>query len=316
MPGFASGAAQGAQTGAMFGPWGAAIGAVAGGVLGSAEGDNGLRDRQQAQESIAQESLRMQHLLATHGVRWRVEDARAAGIHPAAALGMQPAQISGAQLNFSEGGSSNDWIGRAGHSISRAVEVTRTQDERDQTKVLATLAVERAGLENDLLRSRIAREQRDQVGPPMVDPANPGVRMFGTNDANRISEKPLERISSAPGAAHQEAGAVNDLGFSRTPTGWAIVPSKDFKDRGEDQLVPEVAWAIRNHLLPTISPKRYGYPPPETWLPEGATGWKFDRLKQEWQPEYPRRAVPHRTKITDGRQRQKDGMTSLFHGAP
>lgn len=287
MPGFIPGATQGAAAGAQFGPWGAAAGAVLGGVLGSAEGDNGARDRMQRQEAFAQQQFRFQEDLATQGVRWRVNDARLAGIHPSLALGMQPFNASPVALNFdSPAANDTSWLANAGHSISRAVDATRTADERAQARTLASLAVERAGLQNDLLRSQIARLQADQVGPPMADPANPGVRLFGTSDASRIQEEPLKRLAAAEGRPHLEAGAVTDMGFSRTPTGYAVVPSKDWKDRGEDQFLPEVTWAIRNHLLPSISPSRYGMPPPETWLPEGASRWRFDRLKQEWQPVF------------------------------
>lgn len=286
MPGFIGGATQGAAMGAPFGPFGMAAGAALGGILGSAEGDGGARDRMQAQHDTARDQLTFQQNLATHGVRWRVEDARLAGIHPSLALGMQPGSAGGVALNFDSGEDRNGWLAGAGHSISRAVDATRTSEERGFARTLAALSVERAGLQNDLLRSQIARLQLDQVGPAMADPADPGVRMFGTSDASRILEKPLERAAGAPGAPHQEAGAVTDMGFTRTKTGWAVVPSKDWKDRGEDQLVPEVTWAIRNHLLPTLSPSRYGMPPPETWLPEGASRWRFDRVKQEWQPVF------------------------------
>lgn len=37
----------------------------------------------------------LQREFAQHGIRWRVEDARAAGLHPLAALGMQPVQGGG-----------------------------------------------------------------------------------------------------------------------------------------------------------------------------------------------------------------------------
>lgn len=242
------------------------------------------------QMDLARDQLAFQNDLAHHGVRYRVDDARRAGIHPGLALGMQPFNPTPVNVSGSSGGNFAQSFANAGHSFSRAIDSTRTQAERDHARTMAALQLENAGLQNDYIRSQIARLQRDQVGPPMVDPANPGVRMFGTSDASGlIKEEPMQRQAAAPDRPHQEAGAVTDLGFSRTPTGWAIVPSKDWKDRGEDQLVPEATWAIRNHLLPTLSPSRYGMPPPESWLPEGAE-WRFDRLKQEWQARFTNRA--------------------------
>lgn len=278
------GASSGASLGSVAGPWGAAAGAVLGGVLGGSQGDGGSRDARQAQEAVANESLRLQREFATHGIRWRVSDAKAAGIHPALALGAPMSPPGGATLMFSDSPSAGELSMDFGQNIGRAIDSTRTQEERIGSRMEA-LALDRAELQNELLRSQIAQINQ-QSSPPSPDPANPGVRLFGTTDGSLIKEEPMTRMAGDPGKPHQEAASVTDFGFSRTPTGYAVVPSKDWKDRGEDQLVPEVTWAIRNHLMPTISPSRYGYPPPETWLPEGATRWKFDRVKQEWQPVY------------------------------
>lgn len=270
-------------------------------------GDKGLRDRQQAAHDTARDSLTFQQNLATHGVRWRVEDVKAAMIHPAVALGMQPGSASGASLGFAEV-PAQEWLGKSGHSIQRAAQATSTSEERAYNKALATLSLERAGLQNDLLRSQIARLQADQVGPPMVDPANPGVRQFGTSDVPSVTERPLERTAGARGASHQEPGSITELGFARTPTGFAPVPSKDVKERIEDNLVPEMMWAYRNNLLPNVGA---GYPPPETWLPKGAVSWRWSHAKQEWQPEY-----RSRREIERHYPRQGGRGPSLWTGAP
>lgn len=242
--------------------------------------DGGRRDAQASHEALQRE-------FAQNGIKWRVDDARSAGIHPGLALGAQLAGPSSFVFEGNNRPSIGASLSKVGHSIQRSVDASSTAVERAHSRTMAALSVENAGLQNQMLRSQIARLNSSQVGPPMADPANPGVRTFGTSDAHGlIKEEPLARIAGAPGSPHQEAGSVTDLGFSRTATGFAVVPSKDWKDRGEDQFMPEVTWAIRNHLLPSLSPSRYGMPPPESWLPEGADGWRFDRLKQEWQPRF------------------------------
>lgn len=294
MPGFIPGAMQGASAGSMFGPWGAAIGAVAGGVLGSAEGDNGARDAQQAREAFAErqyrEQFEFQNKLAREGVRWRVEDAKLAGIHPALALGMQPFNASPISLDYGQqdrSGSDLSWLGAAGHNVARSMHSTRTDEERRTAEAVSNLALERAGLQNELLRAQILSERsrlrRDQVGPGNPDPANPGVRTFGTPDA-LIEEKPLERSAAFVGRPYQEAGAVGELGFSKTPTGYAPVMSKDFKERAEDDAFSEIAWHVRNRAPQTFGFDATGLPPPETWLPPGAVRWVWHPIKQEWQP--------------------------------
>lgn len=312
MPGFASGAMSGAAAGSAAGPWGALVGGIAGGILGSAEGDNGARDRQLQQELFAEKQFKFQEELAHNGVRYRVEDAKRAMIHPAAALGMQPFNPSPVSLNFGESHQpDNSWMAQAGHNMTRAAAATMTASEREQNTALASLAMERAGLENDLLRARIRKEQ---IGPPMVDPSDPGVRTFGTSDA-RIVEKPLERIAGFVGRGQAEAGVVTDYGYSKTDSGYAIVPSKDWKDRGEDQLAPEFGWAMRNVVRNTYSPK----PPPDSFLPDGAIGWRFNVYMQEFQPVFPK--VQYKGRIGDSysapaSRRRSSPPPSLWTGAP
>lgn len=309
MHGAASGAMSGAMAGASFGPIGAAIGGIGGALLGGSAGDGGSRDARQAQEAQEMRQMRWQEDLAKHGVRWRVEDARRAGIHPAAALGMQPFSSSGYASTFTPEGNDNvDFLAAAGHDISRAVHATQTQTERTESKVLAALAVERAGLQNDLLRAQIAKLSLGQVGPPMVDPANPGVRNFGTSDAGRITEEAMTRTTAAPGSPHQEAGAVTSLGFLKTPSGYQPVPSKDAKERMEDMIVPEMAWGWSQYGTANLG---MGVPPPETWLPKGAVTWRWSHFRQEWQPEYRSRREIHRHY-----PKSKQAGPSLFHGAP
>lgn len=260
---------------------GAVLGNVAGRVLDDAFGDGGARDFQSAQIDLQKE-------FAKNGIRWRVEDAKAAGIHPALALGAKTAEYQPQMVSKPE--SSIGWLTEAGHDIGRSLQKSRTADERTVTAV-ESLALERGALQNDLLRLQIASARAklsaDQVGPPMVDPANPGVRLHGTSDGQTINETAMARSTSFPGRPHQEAGAINELGFSRTPTGFAPVMSQDFKQRAEDDALSEVPWHVRNRLPQMIG---VGAPPPDSWLPKGYEVWNWSTLRQEWQPGYRRRS--------------------------
>lgn len=285
-----SGAMSGAAAGSSFGPWGAVAGGVLGGILGS--GGDSERDDRLAHE---QHMAALQREFAQNGVRWRVEDARAAGIHPGLALGAKTAEFTPTNFSAPQRESVSESLSRSGHNISRAVDSTRTAFERDQARSMAVLQVEHAGLQNDLLRSQIARLQRDQVGPPMADPANPGVALHGTSDVPRIVEEPLKRTMGAEGYPGHEPGAITETAFSATGDGgYAVVPSKDWKDRGEDQMVPEAHWAIRNNLIPAIrsvggairAPVQSS--PPRSWLPKNAIGWRYNALKGAYYPAYPR----------------------------
>lgn len=68
----------------------------------------------------------LQKEFAQHGIRWRVEDAKAAGLHPLYALNGQLPQFSPAFSTDSVGPA----IAAAGQNISRAVQAGSTPDER------------------------------------------------------------------------------------------------------------------------------------------------------------------------------------------
>lgn len=255
-------------------PWGSIIGAA----IGAGANLLSSRSDRRSQESMADQNAALQREFAQKGVRWKVEDAKKAGIHPLFAVG---AQTHSFQPSFVGGSSSPDFTS-FGQDIGRAIDKTRTQPERFDARMRA-LQLERGELENEFLRSRIARLQADQVGPPM--PSNSaGLFVPGQGDASQfIVERPMERTPSAPGALHQEPGAVPELGFARTPSGLAPVPSQDAKDRMEDMIVPELMWSWRNNVLPNFGA---GEPPPKSWLPRGALRWKWNRFNQEWQPDF------------------------------
>jgi hypothetical protein len=104
--------------------------------------------------------MAQQKEFAQQGVRWRVEDARASGIHPAVALGANLPSYTPVGL----GSGLAEGFSAAGQDISRAITQTQTVPE----KALLSLNIERAGLENELLKSQIAR--LNATPPfPMVD---------------------------------------------------------------------------------------------------------------------------------------------------
>lgn len=107
------------------------------------------------------ENLNAQREFAQNGIKWRVDDANRAGIHPLYALGANPVSFSPTTVgtNFAQ----------VGQDISRAIDVTRSSSEKVDAR-LAGLQLERAGLENELLRSQIIGSKAAllrQNGPPM-----------------------------------------------------------------------------------------------------------------------------------------------------
>lgn len=72
-------------------------------------------------------SADLQREFAQHGIQWRVEDAKRAGLHPLAALGMMPASASPMVI----GDVAGEGIAKAGQSIGSAV--SQSQDQKALT---------------------------------------------------------------------------------------------------------------------------------------------------------------------------------------
>lgn len=143
---------------------------------------NAINNAQQAK--YADLNLAQQRDFAQQGIRWKVDDARAAGLHPLAALGAQVSSFSPISVGSSSliaehkapsvSAETRD-LGSFGQDISRAISAGSTAPERlskMQTLVheIATgQALEKGALENELLRTSIAKT-RSQIGPPIPIP--------------------------------------------------------------------------------------------------------------------------------------------------
>lgn len=261
----------------VAGWYGAAIAAGAS-LIGSQIASN-----RSGQGQTAYEGFQQSKEFAQQGVQWRVEDAKKAGIHPLYALGANLPTFSPASNVGGEDPLGRS-IGIAGQNLGRAVTAHQTKKQRVGSQIYA-LQIERAGLENDLLRSQIIRSA--QTGPPV--PSNtsnpmltdvPGLGLGATEGGTtgKVVVKPMERSSTVPGHGYSEAGVIPDLGWGKTETGYVPIPSKDMKERIEDQIIPEIMWAIRNNLIPTFG---QGTSPP--WKPKTGYVWWFNAARQEWQ---------------------------------
>lgn len=268
---------------------------IIGGALigGAASLTGGLMGRDAHKDAAAQNAaqaaanMAMQREFAQHGIRWKVEDAKAAGIHPLYALGANTPSFSPVSLGAVPDNSMPSAMADIGQNISRAVSATRTGAEKQIAEI--NLASARANLDGQLIDNQIKQRQLSQMGTGA--PSFPGSTNFipGQGNSGLQVIKPSERTSSEPGRLAQEAGWVPDVGYARTDTGFTTVPSKDVKERIEDQLIPELMWSFRNNLMPNLG---LGRPPPRSQLPKGADSWGWSFSRQEWQPKYPKRTVP------------------------
>lgn len=269
--------------------WGSIISA-AGSVLGGL-----LQGRQSADNAsdIANMNAQLQREFAQNGIRWRVEDAQKAGIHPLYALGAQTTGYQPTVAYDGGGGGLGAGLAAAGQDIGRAIDATRTKDERYVARMEA-LQLERAELENDKLRSEIARITQ-QTGPAMPSARLPSA-MDGQGDFALppgsaaplvgVEVKPVEVPATRVGHPELEAGMFPTVRFHRGLDGGYQPMPPDSPALSDPDITNPFAleWIVRNRILPTIDPKGLGNPPPMSELPPWASHWEWSRWDQEWQP--------------------------------
>lgn len=250
------------------------------------------RDRNAAKE--------MNYDFAKNGIQWKVDDARAAGIHPLFALGSQTntPSFSAGVSGFHSGVSSGFGLGAAGQNISRAISSSQDNSERENTEIfnasVRSLELERMRLQNKALENDVALGQANLSSQALrtqqAGPAFPSVNSHGqvipgqanARQSSLIKVNPAVSTANHPSAPGTEAATIPDLGFARTNDGGlAPVPSDQVKNRIEDDFINETAWKIRNLLPATVD--YAGSAPPSAWLPKGKV-WSFSIPRGAWYP--------------------------------
>lgn len=278
--------------------WGSAIGGAIGGALGLI----GAGQSQASAERLNQLNYEHQKEFAQNGIRWKVADAKAAGLHPLAALGASTASYSPSAVI----GDSPDYsfLKDMGQGIDRAMDAKATRQERAEREqkenVLFNEELKGKQLQNQETETRIQSMKWDmamdaarnaersvrtqQQVPPMPSLAPDGSLMPGQENATSpggIESKPAEIVVNEPGRRGQERGSITELGFSRTNDGGYVpVMSNDAKQRYEEDIFGEIGWNLRNRLPGLID--RQDVAPPRSWLSDSDSSWEFDLSRGAW----------------------------------
>lgn len=165
----------------------------------------------------------MQREFAQKGIRWKVEDAKAAGLHPLAALGASTSSFA----PVFQGDSLGQAIAQSGQDISRAQQATRTAQERREVEQAAAaqqaIANDRAGrVADSQIRLNDAQAQlalseahrRNFVGPPMPSGGDQGVAQSGVVVDPRYGasvSKPPDISTGRPGQPGLLSGPPSPL---------------------------------------------------------------------------------------------------------
>lgn len=213
----------------------------------------------------------LQREFAQYGIRWRVEDAKAAGVHPVYALGAGGAAAAPISVMDSP---RDDWSGRMGQDLGRAVTAQMDPMQRRlqeaQLKVLESEAAKNNALALGALGSRGATANQPGNGPAFPAPYGPGgfdesgmPTLYGPTEVlsqDAVQYKPVglesrrgDDFSMVAGSA---APAVQE--FLLSPSTPMLLPSKDAAERLESL---SESWELAYAFL-QLGAERYG----QQWL--------------------------------------------------
>lgn len=285
--------------------WGSAIGGAIGGALGLI----GAGQSQASAERLNQLNYEHQKEFAQNGIRWKVADAKAAGLHPLAALGASTASYSPSAVI----GDSPDYsfLKDMGQGIDRAMDAKATQRERAEReqKENALFNEELKGkqLQNQETETRIQSMKWDmamelarnaaqsartqQQVPAMPSLAPDGSLMPGQSNATSpgdiIKTKPAEIVMNDPATPAAEAGSNPEIRYFRTSDGgYSIARSEAYADSTDDDLAGQLSWELRNRL-PATAWDSSSAAPPASYLPDrgrGGWAWSYNPLRQAYYP--------------------------------
>lgn len=239
-----------------------AVGSIAGGILGANSAQNVAGMNYEAQKEFAQ-----------NGIRWKVEDAKRAGIHPLYALGASTQGYSPSGGYTGDYGIS-DAAAHLGQGYERAQQAKMTKEERDKQDVRDAIQ-DMAALEdlnqkrrlNDaqirLANSEIFRNfalSTNALRKTSLPPAMPGglggvIAGQGNSYATGQTTPEISSVvTSEKGTPSVQAGSPPDVRFYRTLSGGrAPLPTEDAGDAMDAALGAGLQWSFRNNLVPWLA---------------------------------------------------------------
>lgn len=269
---------------------------VAGPLIGAAGSLLGGKNASDAAAANNAQNYENQKEFAQHGIRWKVADAKAAGLHPLAAIGGAGASFtpSSSVVGDSGLGAAANHLGDAansfidGQNTKRAQNATATQYERE----LADLQLERARLQNRYLEAQITTEWANVMGqpsnPPMPTGINPGAKSAALavrggapalHRSGLIDGQPSVAISPSAGDPSTEAGKNPLWKAHQASPGLSIKLPSQSASEGLEALPPGALAGIMgaSHLQEYWK----GRDKPKTPLPDGYH-WQWNPNIGRW----------------------------------
>lgn len=238
------------------------IGSIVGGILGSNNA-----------QAVAGMNYEAQKEFAQNGIRWKVEDAKRAGIHPLYALGASTQGYSPTAGYTGDFGIS-DAAAQFGQGFERAQQAKMTKEEREKQEVRDAIQ-DMAALE-DLNQKRRMNDAQIRLadseifrnfalstnalrssGLPPAMPGGLGGVIAGQGNSYATGQTTPEIssvVTSEKGTPSVQAGSPPDVRFYRTISGGrAPLPTEDAGDAMDAALGAGLQWSFRNNLVPWLA---------------------------------------------------------------
>lgn len=206
-------------------------------IIGGIFNRNAAKDANAQTVAAQQRQMDMQEQFAKQGIRWRVNDAKKAGIHPLFALGAQVPTYTPQSTSFAADNSIGNALSAAGQDVGRAINATRTAGERDDayTTSLKALTLKNAELDLDIKRATFAsavQRLTQNANPPIpTDGPLPWAKQDGVtpltadssllhldkgwSDGSKFEDRWGEWGGAAAGLAVMAADLINHNRFKR-----------------------------------------------------------------------------------------------------
>lgn len=247
-----------------------------------------LGDR--AQEKATEANINMQREFAQKGIQWKVEDAKAAGIHPLYALGASTHSFSPVQV----GNPLGDALGDMGQELGRAFNAQASNAERQrQAAEYAGQAAERLQMDRERHRSQLLNDEvqrqywasriasANQVGNPPGSVGDAGGAIaypVGDRRENVVGVKiePDTVTKMKPGGYETAGthGAFKEYRYGTKPNETMRLPSSELGEALENMGVgkyPALFEMYRGLWAEELRKK--GYLPGEP--PDSRPGWRY-----------------------------------------
>lgn len=176
-------------------------------LLGGFLDRDAAKDANQARINAAAAEYERQKEFAQMGIKWKVDDARNAGVHPLFALGASTSSYAPQSIGV-EKASIGPALAEMGQDVSRAAMAQATKAEK--ASVLARDAVQLDGLklDNDIKRATLAKAVQE-LKPPSVGPGIAG----NVPEAKKFEDRP--KLRAPGGDIHTSPGSTNAEDFEK-----------------------------------------------------------------------------------------------------